>query len=217
MTRKNIITAVAFAFLVVAVIAGYKTYINQYQYLVLSSNQPFEFSLYKRSSGADSLEYSKNDVAFRSDKSGKYKIKKGDYVYVARSPDKDYLPIVNGLSLDKSKALVSINDFKYTEQKLQSLLSTESPEIESLVNSSYPIPMSSYTIQSSRLYYTGQWYGALLVPKDALNQDTYRIVLKKKDGRWSVVTTPPSIILSQPVYPNIPFDVLSDLNNKGDD
>ena len=217
MTRKNIITAVAFAFLVFAVIAGYKTYVNQYQYLVLSGNQSFEFSLFKRSSSIDGLYYNKNDLVFSTNKSGKYKIKRGDYVYVASRPSKDYAPIIKPLSLGTTRVLVSINDFKYTDQKLQSLLITESPGIENLINNSYPLPMTNYSIVSPNLYYTGQWYGALLVPKDALNQDTYRIVLKKKDGRWSVVTTPPSIILSQPVYPNIPFDVLSDLNNKGGD
>jgi hypothetical protein len=217
MNRRNIVIAVCAVLLIMVSYSIYRNYQNRYQYLILSGNQSFEFSLFKRSSSIDGLYYNKNDLVFSTNKSGKYKIKRGDYVYVASRPSKDYAPIIKPLSLGTTRVLVSINDFKYTDQKLQSLLITESPGIETLINNSYPLPMANYSIVSPKLYYTGQWYGALLVPKDALNQDTYRIVLKKKDGRWSVVTTPPSIILSQPVYPNIPFDILSDLNNKGSD
>jgi hypothetical protein len=217
MNRRNIVLAVCAVLLLIVSYSIYRNYQNRYQYLILSSNQSFEFKLYKHGSSLDGLDYNDKGMIFSSNKSGKYKIKRGAYIYVASRPSKDYAPIIKPLSLSTTRVLVSINDFKYTDQKLQSLLITESPGIENLINNSYPLPMANYSIASPKLYYTGQWYGAVLVPKDALNQDTYRIVLKKKDGRWSVVTTPPSIILSQPVYPNIPFDILSDLNNKGSD
>lgn len=215
MNRKNIVLAFVISLALIFIFIFYRAYQNKYQYLVVSSSKPFSLNLFNSEHKLDSLSYDEKKVVLNINKSGKYKLKKGDYIYVASSTNKDYLSITEHVVLGDKKVVLKIPSFNLTDKKLAEMLEKEIEGINKTIYAAYPVPMQGYTIQQPRLYHEGQWFGAVLMPNDTENQDTYRIVLKKKDGKWEVATKPPSILLAKQVFPDIPFDVLSDLNGKG--
>lgn len=215
MNRRNIISAFIVAVVFIVAFVVYRNYQNKYQNLVVSSNKPFTLKLYNSEHELDSQSFDEKKVVLEIYKSGKYRLKKGGYIYVASRPSKDYLPVTEPLVLDKKEVVLKIPSFSLTDKKLSEMLQAETAAINKKIYDAYPVPMQSYTIQQPRLYHEGQWFGAILAPNDPENQDTYRIVMQKKKGKWEVVTKPPSILLAKQVYPDVPFDVLSDLNSKG--
>lgn len=113
------------------------------------------------------------------------------------------------------KNRTSINiDPHYSVNKLNSILEGEFESIKTALYQKYP-QLHLYEIQKGKLYYMGEWYGTTLryVGDDYDNSDTLRVVLKKSEDNWQVVTDPPSITLDKYTYKNIPFDILTDVNN----
>jgi hypothetical protein len=142
---------------------------------------------------------------------GTYKVRRGDYAYVAKPKNAEYVEGVGSLQATSKPVSFSVT-LAYSKSKLSALLSTEQPAAITALSRRYPTQMTGYTVSGGQLYDTGQWYAATLIPKNP-TQDTYRVVLKKEGGVWGVKTTP-SIVLSQPVYPDIPFYILSDIDNR---
>jgi hypothetical protein len=212
--RKNIILAIAIILVLLGVFFGISYYSSLYQKIIVSSNESFSLKLYKIKSQGEGVVVDKN-IFFETSKPGSYRLRKGFYRYILSKQKPDYIDKTSDIKLDKDKVVIKAGDFSFTEEKLKSMLLNEESTINELIKQSYPIPMSSYTVQQPKLYYTGQWYGALLVPPNTDEQDTYRIVLKKDNGKWLIVTKPPDILLAKPVFPDVPFNILSDLNNKG--
>jgi hypothetical protein len=119
------------------------------------------------------------------------------------------------IPFDMSKGDRKINIIPYySNDKLESLLSSEQQGILQALTDKYP-SIGLYTIQPGRLYHYGEWYGTRLTYRgeDLFNSDELRIVLRKEDGAWKVVTDPPNITLSKFLYPSIPVDILRDVNN----
>ncbi|MGB4768400.1 MAG: hypothetical protein WBP22_04020 [Candidatus Saccharimonas sp.] len=105
-------------------------------------------------------------------------------------------------------------DIDFSKQQLATLLSTEEATIIDVVRASNSgIPLF-YRVNSGQLYHHGEWYATTLSyggPED-LRRDTLRLVAKKQDGKWSVVTNPPQVILNKLDYPNIPVAILQKAN-----
>ena len=140
------------------------------------------------------------------------KLRQGSYV-LSYTGKTDYANGSIAVDLSQKQQTVTINP-PYSDQKLSSLLSTESPAIQMVLTQKYP-HISLYKIQLGKLYHTGDWYGTTLVytGSDIFNSDTLRVVLHKQNGTWVVATDPPNITLSKLLFPNVPEDVLVDVNN----
>lgn len=105
-------------------------------------------------------------------------------------------------------------DPTYSDSKLNSLLDGEFGEIKNVLSKKYT-NLDLYLVQRGKLYDKGQWYGTTLkyIGSDVFNSDTLRVVLHKENGLWKIITDPPNITISKLLYPDIPKDILSDLNN----
>jgi hypothetical protein len=136
------------------------------------------------------------------------KLKRDDYVLVTK-PNADYGSQTLFFSLNNGKVSLDVKP-NYSQQKLISLLAGE----QDAINNSYAAKyqrVGGYSLQNGQLFKDGAWYGGLVVPLSG--GDTLRIVMQKKDGKWTVVTDPPEIVLSSVVYPDIPKEILQALNS----
>lgn len=93
-------------------------------------------------------------------------------------------------------------------------LESERPTIHSVLVAGYPKIATDYTISREQLFDKGQWYGALLIYKgaDTDNRDTLRVLMEKKDGVWTLRTTPPQMLLSTKQFPDAPRTALQSIN-----
>lgn len=93
-------------------------------------------------------------------------------------------------------------------------LTQEKPTIHSVLIGTYPAITTDYDIAREQLFEKGQWYGALLTHKgtDTENRDTLRVLMEKKDGAWTLRTAPPQPLLATKQFPDVPRNVLMDIN-----
>jgi hypothetical protein len=139
------------------------------------------------------------------------RVKRGSYVAIITDPDNIYNQTEFKFTSLSNNFELKINP-DYNNAKLTSLLENEGPLIHKVIKSKYPNTVSEYNIAKESLFKQGQWYGALLKSHNPAN-DSYRIILEKKGDNWVVVTSPPQIIIGQPDYPNIPYDVISGVDS----
>lgn len=141
----------------------------------------------------------------------KVKLKKGS----------DYIAEFTGVAgYDSGTALVRDGqkelsiDPHFSQEKLREILNDEMPSIRLTLSSKYS-NMNLYTASEEKLYLWGEWYGATLkyTGDDIFNSDTLRVVLKKENDVWIIKTDPPNISLSKFSYPDIPEEILRDVNN----
>ncbi len=101
----------------------------------------------------------------------------------------------------------------YSQAHLDALLINDTAAIKSALAVQFD-NLSQYQVQPGSLYHLGEWYGTSLkyVGSDIFNADTLHVVLQKSNGQWRVMTTDPSISLSELTYPSIPKDILESVN-----
>lgn len=158
-----------------------------------------------------------------------YRIDKGDYIKIAQIDGNKTMSLSNGTYCAKSNnadfsstpdcVVVNGEDMvlkykpDYSESKLDKLLETERLATQDVINSRYAPIIASYNTSAGRLFKRGEWYATILTEITSSGEigEEYRVVLKKENGNW-VVTAYPQIFLSSAEYPNIPFEILSDVN-----
>jgi hypothetical protein len=98
--------------------------------------------------------------------------------------------------------------------ELDARLLTETTRIQDVIVEKIPEVTDNYTIERARLYGDASWYGAILQYKgsDTLNRDTLRIVLKKKNDTWQLLTPNPQPLVNRVDIPNAPKGMLDDIN-----
>lgn len=144
-------------------------------------------------------------------------IKKGNYVLIA-SGSSDYSKQVISVELGNKPQSLTINPF-YTETKLEQLLAADKDKLLALIVSTFPVA-ANYDIGAGTLYERGEWYATTLRPKQTAEEerlgyiDVYRLVAHKESGTWKIVTIPPELIINTHNYPNIPRDILVDVNKQ---
>lgn len=142
--------------------------------------------------------------------SGNYDFSKGfTYSYIAENTN-TFEP-VKGSFVAQNGTTVNIT-FDYSKEYLINKLKEESAAINSAITQKYPEQMGYYTLNYGKLYKDGKWFAGKLVPninKDRL--DVFQVVMHKENDGWKVITTP-DISLSKDVYPDVPRDVLEELN-----
>lgn len=107
-------------------------------------------------------------------------------------------------------------DPSYSLDRLDDILDEEEPIIVQELRDTYADVISNFTIEPGKLYEKGDWYATLL-PQNPLpggqQGDIYRVVLHKDDDQWQIVAGP-AIILTSPQNPDVPDEILSDINEK---
>lgn len=146
-------------------------------------------------------------------KNEELRLTRGEYVAILKE-SADFKPFSQRFSLESSKYTLTVSP-DYTEAKLASLLATERPAILTALTTAYPQLASLYTIQEGWLYKQGEWYATKLLAKStsASQSDTLRVILHKEGSTWKVVTNPPDITISGPRHPEIPLEIVTDINN----
>lgn len=102
----------------------------------------------------------------------------------------------------------------YSPAYLSSLLAAELPTISAALSINLQPALAQYSLVQPRLYEKGEWFGALLTKKvsDPRDQrDYYRVVMQKQNGKWGVIHRP-DLILTTSTYPNVPIDILKNVN-----
>jgi len=207
--RKKILAVFSVFILVIAGVVVFN-YLSSYKKVVIKGENIKSISIYsgkKLDSGNDDKPMIENAQLDHP-----YKLKQGDYVVFYEGVD-GYDSRYVDFKLSESKQVVELKP-SLTDEKLEELLKQERPSVVKSLDEKYK-KINQYTIQIGKLYKNGEWYGTTLINKSKYspNRDTLRVVLHKEDGKWTVATDPPYIYLSKFSYPNVPEDVLSDVNS----
>ena len=185
---------------------------NSLQQVTLSTDSGQVLNVYDGAYDGDGHTAVKLGTAIRTvTTTDTFKLKKGGYTVVLQDDKKQYASTLFSLTVADEPVSLDVKP-GYSPAGLQTLLASEEPQIRSVLTSKYPQIGKSFSLAAGSLYRRGEWYAALLKPTDP-SVDTYRIVLNKKDGHWSLAVDQPEIIISQVKYPAIPGSVLSDVDN----
>ena len=130
-----------------------------------------------------------------------------------------YAVIYTGQGIKQTRQLVEVkNDMTitapsptYSEERLAAMLKAQQTAIHSALSSNDKT--NGYTPKGEALYQDGTWYAAKLVPADPINQDTLVVVMHKENDAWKV-TAGPEISLYIDNYPDVPEDIIRDINNR---
>ena len=136
---------------------------------------------------------------------------KGKYYYYVTGENTDASTVTFSVPEETS----FIVDPEYDSRYLASLLEKEVPIIDQLIETNYSKVTNGYKIHPGKFYKQGQWYATIISDLRSTNEDPYedyRIVLNKQNGSWVAMTTP-EISLSVVTFPEIPREILSDINS----
>lgn len=207
LNKKNILLLIVFVS-IVSVVAFVFSSINSQQTITVKYKNISKVTIQKIGEGSRSLE---KETTYK--KSGeKIKVSKGRYLLKYTGSD-GYTSDYKNFDVANKPIYISLNP-DYSEDRLSSILEGEFEGIKAALSAKYQ-NIDNYIIQKGKLYKEGQWYGTTLQYNgdDLFNYDTLRLVMGKRGGAWQLVTDPPNIVLNSKDYPNIPIDVLRDVNN----
>lgn len=125
------------------------------------------------------------------------------------TPAKEQTQKTEAQKTEKPKPTQKVEPVDLTKQ-----LAVEEPEILKVINTNYPQIATSYVINKGKLYGDGSWYGTTLTytGTDTMSRDTLRILMQKQGDDWKLLTTPPQILLSTVEFPDVPKEILKDIN-----
>lgn len=144
-------------------------------------------------------------------------LRQGNYL-VLSGPEPDFIVTIKDVKLE-SNTSVDITP-AYSSTKLDDLLKAESSAIQQAVRSSVYGFSDGFSIGPGKLFGLGEWYGTIIYPNLSDEElrlqyvDVYRLVMKKENGVWKLATNPPQLILGDPDYPEIPREVLDNVNDQ---
>jgi len=146
-------------------------------------------------------------------------VKSGEELSLQRGT---YVISVSGTSVEKKQYPLIVTDdtqktisITYSRAYLDTLLKTVEPSVLAALKRALPTLDSIYSVRSGKLYQNGDWYAARLryIGPDKVNRDALKVILKKAGNEWELVTRIPEIIVTYPKYPNVPRDVIADINS----
>lgn len=144
-------------------------------------------------------------------------LREGKYL-IRGGPAPDFRVVYEEVEL-KDNSSVTLSP-EYSDDKLATLLQQESSAIQQAIRSGVYGFNDSYRLGPGRLYSLGEWYGTIIYPNLSSEElrlqyvDVFRLVMKKENGNWKLVTEPPQLVLGAPDYPEIPKDVLNSVNDQ---
>lgn len=211
-----------FAFIVLAVVFAWDYFINQ-KIVTLNPSQGTTIAIGTKEGDEPIIA---NQIANTSTMQ-KIRLHTGTYV-VKFYGSKDYQEEISSVRIDKTIE-IKTPILKYTNEKLAQLLDTEKASIQKAVEPL--IPTTGYRIDIERLFYTGQWYGANLIPNDWYDptvsadliprptninntQDMLKVIMRKVNGKWEIAAGS-QIVMAIADYPDIPPDIIRATNKLG--
>ena len=187
---------------------------QSYQKVTITLNASVQAKLLKiTNTQDDSLANQPEIASFTTSYSNK--LKGGSYLLVTERTS-DFEKVSRQIEVDFDPINMSVA-IDFSAEKLTGMLKNEAQEVEKTLRDKYDkqywlLPGYSYKLEKGKLFQRGEWYGGLIVPVQE-GQDILRVVMKKVDGRWSIATDPPDIILSSVVYPDVPNEILRSVNS----
>ena len=143
-------------------------------------------------------------------KSTEVQLAQGDYYYVVTG-ERTAPETVNFIVPNQLNFRI---DPDYSSFYLAGIRDDEVEAINQVIETRYAKIANDYIIHPGKLYKQGQWYATILTNRKSNNDtplDEYRIVLQKQNNQWVIITTP-EISLSVLTFPEVPRDILSDIN-----
>lgn len=208
MKLKFIVLALVPLSFVLAV--GYLVHQRNYQRVFIELENGVSANIYD-GSDEDKIDASQAKALYSFSKSFDKKIKKGTYL-IATHNSIGYQDVSQVFTVGNKEVVLKLQ-LNLSKDKLSQAYDKESGAIMAALKARYPNTMKNYSLASPVLFKNGEWFGALLVPPNS-SMDVLRVVMKKgSSGAWSVVTTPPGIVLSVLDYPQVPYEVLWGVNN----
>lgn len=197
-------------------------YVNSFNTVRIIFKQPSTESvtvrIYNLSDHESSVEDYKDKTPLKETNSNiDLRLKNGEYVVVTPAGTV-YEPQVQEFSVDSTRKDVVISP-RYNSQNLESQLNKQRSDIRSMLYAQYEFlnpKKRLYTFLDEKLHLQGEWYTATvreLIP-GRNKSDIYRLVAQKEGDKWILITTPPDLIISNVRYPDIPREVLLDLNRR---
>jgi hypothetical protein len=215
MVNKSLKRAIVISLIIILAIGGLTfgfSYLSSFQKVTINPPAASQVTLYKIiEGGEEQVNYDKNSVILSGSEKTSKKIKKGDYVYVLSPQSQDYKSETVPINVRDQPVNVS-PELKLTDTKLETIAQAEAGEVKNILSQKYPKTMQSYSVDKVRAYGKGEWIGITLSP-NVPSLDVMVAIFKNNNGQLSLITDPPSIIISHPVYPGIPADVISNTND----
>lgn len=131
----------------------------------------------------------------------------GTYFAYPIGSDIDETPIKFTTNKDMTRITI---DPSISLGTLRTTLEQEREDIVAAIITKYPNNISQFTIDRGQLLRQGDWYITTLVYKKASNdnpRDTYKVIVQKIDGVWTVVGSP-QIIPTKYNFPDVPIDII---------
>lgn len=210
--KKLIVILAILAIVVIGAKLGLD-YLNSFQKVTVNYDTEIikKLEIYPAANTRNSVEATGD--AIQSISSGEeITLKKGLYALKPTGPkiDSDLIELSLG-----DQPTVKDLDVDFSDTYLAGELVKELDSITAAIQSSNSGIASLYRINNGKLYHHGEWFGTTLSygGSDSLSRDTLRVVAKKEDGAWKVLTNPPQIMLSTKQFPSIPLSILSKVND----
>jgi hypothetical protein len=189
----------------------YKNHQTKLQEVTINFPQGVKVSIYNDSGGDGAFNYNPNQKPlFTLESSQKIQTERGVYDFVIDNSNNDYDNPVTKQPIDYGTTEVILKPV-YTETKLASLLPTIKPAALGGLYAAYPLIQQNYTISKDGLYGVGDWYGAVIAPKNPA-MDTLRVILHKEGSSWKMAIKEPVISIGKPSNSNIPPAVIEQVD-----
>lgn len=219
--QKRFIGLVLVILAVTGVIIGIYSYINSFQDLRIDfagNHAGLKASLYKVPFDGPETNHDVHikpeNLVREFDQDSDFHLKKGEYLLATRS-NGTLMEESTTFELREEKVKKTISA-KLSEVSLRKQLAQEKESIHNTIRAAFPGVINTYRIAEGKLYENGEWYGTTISLPQPLDDsgyvDIYRIILYKKNNSWEIQTHPPELIFSYKKYPNIPRNVISDVN-----
>jgi hypothetical protein len=210
--KKYIIITIVTIALLVGVVYGISYYLSFKKVTVTVERANISADIYPDSAVAEDHSVDKNAKITTVTTSTTLSLKAGTYYVIPTTKDIDSTP--TSFTIEDKDISVSINP-GYSKEYLASLLPKELSTIKTVLTTKYP-QLSGYTVNDGALYQDGDWYGTTIIlpaPGPGASGDVYRTVLHKVNNAWQIAATP-QLVLTAIEHKDIPFAVLSDLNQQ---
>jgi hypothetical protein len=208
--KKRLIIIIVVLALAAVLVSALISIVGSKQSLSIELEPDTSLTLYKSKNSEDPLAYDESNPVLNTSQSVTAKVKKGTYIYVAKSSSSDYKELVSPVDVADTPQSIKIK-LSYTDNKLKSVAQDNKSAIESVLNLKYPQVIKDYTVADVQSFTDGNWFGVRLNPKSP-SGDVYLCVFKKAGSSVELATDPPSIILSKSVFPDVPRDVIVGTN-----
>ncbi len=144
--------------------------------------------------------------------SGSLSLVNGDYIIDIEStnPQKPISKEIVKFSVHNTNATIDINP-RLSDAYLNNILENNRKVIHEIIKSKYSL--AGYELSKERVIGDGDWYAAIFTQGSVNreNGDEYFIVAKRSGDTWSIVTAPRLVVTSHE-YPDIPQDILDQVN-----